>query len=97
MSWSSIPLGNLGPTGLLAVVVLLILIGKLVPRKTHQDVINDRNRWQEAHAISETARIEALRQNDKLLEVARTMEHFIESFPKPLALERSNGVEEERR
>lgn len=95
MSWS-IPLGNLGPAGLLAIVVLLIVLGKLVPRRTHQDVIDDRNRWQEAHAISETARIEALRQNDKLLEVARTMEHFIESFPKPAALERRRDERESR-
>lgn len=57
-------LAKWGPTGLLALVVLLILFGKLIPLSTHHDVRQQRDEWKK------TAE-EALAQNSKLLESSR--------------------------
>lgn len=57
-------LAKWGPTGLLALVVLLILFGRLIPKPTHDDVRQQRDEWKK------TAE-EALKQNTKLLESSR--------------------------
>jgi hypothetical protein len=36
-------LGNIGPVGLVAFVVLLVLVGRLVPRSVHEDRIRDKD------------------------------------------------------
>jgi len=74
---------QLGPTGLLAVLVLLILVGRLVPRRTMEDILHDRDEWRAAHKISEDARAEGQKQVDELLEHARTTDQFIRSLPHP--------------
>jgi hypothetical protein len=53
-----------GPTGLISLIILLILFGKLVPLSTHNDVRQQRDEWKKAAE-------EALKQNTKLLESSR--------------------------
>lgn len=53
-----------GPTGLLSLVIILILFGRLIPKTTHDDVRAQRDEYQKALN-------EALRQNTKLLESSR--------------------------
>lgn len=77
-----IPLGDLGPAGLVAVAVLMILLGRLVPRSTLNDVKADRDHWRRAHEISEQARREQMSQMETLLEHARTTNAFIQSISK---------------
>lgn len=76
-----VPVGTLTPAGLLAVVILLIAMGRLVPRRTMEDVIHDRNEWRAAHRISETARQEQQETLDGILVSLRTLEAFIGSIP----------------
>jgi hypothetical protein len=80
----NIPLGSLTPAGLLAIVVLLIAFGRLVPRRTLEDMIHDRNEWRTAHRISEQARMELQQQVEELLEHARTSNAFIRSSLPPV-------------
>ncbi|NUS25013.1 MAG: hypothetical protein HOV92_12430 [Streptomyces sp.] len=80
-----------GAIGLLSLVVLLILLGRLVPRSVLEDVRKDRNdriaevvaerdTWREAHRVSESARIEAQAQVGELLELSRTADHVLRTL-----------------
>jgi hypothetical protein len=77
----TVPWAQIGPTGLLTILVLLILIGRLVPRRTLEDVLHDRDEWRAAHRISEAARVESARQVEELLEHARTTDEIIRALP----------------
>lgn len=57
-------LAKWGPTGLLALCVLLIVLGRLIPKITYDDVRKQRDEWKR---VAE----EALAQNSKLLESSR--------------------------
>ena len=57
-------LAKWGPTGLLALCVLFILVGRLIPKPTYDDVRAQRDEWKK---VAE----EALAQNSKLLESSR--------------------------
>lgn len=76
-----IPLGTLTPAGLLAVVILLIVVGRLVPRRTMEDVIHDRNEWRAAHRISETARQTQAENLAQLVEAFEGLDAFIRALP----------------
>lgn len=77
-----------GAVALLTLVVLLILLGRLVPRRTLEDVRADRNerlaelladrdKWRDAFLESEVGRVEAQRQAGELLELSRTAAHAL--------------------
>lgn len=53
-----------GAVGLLGIVVLLILSGRLIPRRVYRDLENDRDHWREAA-------MKAINQADQLLPSAR--------------------------
>ena len=85
---------DLGAAALVAIVVLLILLGRLVPRSVLTDVRDDwdarlkeiadeRDTWRTAHQVSEEARREAQDQAGELLELARTADHVLRSLPRP--------------
>ncbi|MFJ7990318.1 hypothetical protein [Streptomyces sp. NPDC096351] len=74
---------DLGISGLLALVVLLVLTGRLVPRSTLQDMREERDTWRAAHAESEAARQAERDQVTELLELSRTAGHVLTSLPKP--------------
>lgn len=76
-----IPIEVLTPAGLLGLVILFIVMGRLVPRRTMEDVIRDRDEWRAAHKISEESRAELAGQTKELLEYARTTDAFIRSLP----------------
>lgn len=85
-----IPLGQVGAGGLVTAFVLAVLLGRLVPRRTLEDILRDRDEWRAAHKISETARevseharAEGQKQVTELLEHARTTDAFIRSLPHP--------------
>jgi len=68
------------PTLLLA-AVWLVLTGRIVPRKTYEDIVCERNDWREAHKISEQSRAEMAQQIEELLEHARTTDALIRALP----------------
>lgn len=77
---SGIPLDSLTPAALLGLAILLLLLGRLVPRRTYEDLKNDRDRWQVAHQESEAARQEMAMQMRELLETGRTTEALLRSI-----------------
>jgi F0F1-type ATP synthase membrane subunit b/b' len=80
-----------GAAALVTLVVLLILLGRLVPRSVLQDVRADRDAriaeiaaerdtWRDAHKESESARMDAQSQVGELLELSRTADHVLRSL-----------------
>ncbi|NUS82774.1 MAG: hypothetical protein HOY75_08470 [Streptomyces sp.] len=86
-----IKIAEVGPASIVVFVVLLILLGRLVPRSVLEDVRKDRDArvaevlaerdtWRDAHRESEAARIEAQAQVGELLELSRTADHVLRSL-----------------
>lgn len=92
-----LPISTLTPAGLLAMVIILIAVGRLVPRRTMEDVIHDRDEWRAAHRISEAARAELATQVGELLEHSRTTEQFIRALPEAVAAAQSHRTREPER
>jgi hypothetical protein len=75
--------GDAGAVALLVIVVLLILNGRLIPRRTHEDVITDRDNWRQAYLQSEAARKLEHEQTGELLEMAKLGGHILTALPHP--------------
>lgn len=72
-----IAVGNLTASGLLGLAVMLLLTGRIVPRVTLQDKIQECERWRLAYEAEREARATSDKQTSELLEVAKTTQHFI--------------------
>lgn len=87
--WPAFLTPTIGAAGLLTLVVLLILWGKLVPRSVMEDLRRDKDAqiatWKAAYERSEEAREIMRHQITSLLEMARTTTHVIEAIPKAAA------------
>lgn len=83
--FEGIPLGPAivasSPWVLLALTVLLLLTGRIVPRSTLADMKEDRDAWREAHRISEQARVEQLAQGAEMLRGLETTEQLVRALP----------------
>ena len=71
---NAIPWETIGPSGLLALAVLLIIRGDLVPRRVHEAVVADRDQWR-------TIALRNMEDSKVVLEATRTTAHFIQSLP----------------
>lgn len=75
---------------LLGFVVITIIRaytrGDIVPRRTHDDIIHDRDEWRTAHRISETARVEGDVQRTHLAESARTLNQLMSEMQERLGV-----------
>ena len=76
-----------GAVGLVALIVLMVLRGHLVPRRTYEDMRDERDRWRAAHEVSEEARHEAQAQAGELLELSRTAIPLLRALPSPPQVE----------
>ncbi|MFI1161349.1 hypothetical protein [Streptomyces sioyaensis] len=83
-----------GAVALLAVVVLMVLTGRLIPRRTYDDLKEERDTWRTAHVESEAARAAERDQNHELLEMARTAGHVLDSLPKRGEVQPSDPMDE---
>ncbi|MBL3664554.1 hypothetical protein JL475_00640 [Streptomyces sp. M2CJ-2] len=72
-----------GAVGLLVLVFLYVVTGRLVPRKTHEDALADRDNWRAAFLESEAARKVEHEQTGELLEMARLGGHLLTALPPP--------------
>lgn len=74
-----------GATGILALVVILILRGLLIPRRVLEERIADKDKqielWQKAWNKSEAAREIQAQQMTMYLEMARTTTAVIQAIP----------------
>ena len=75
---------DIGATGIVAAVVLLIISGRLIPAWTHKRELAAANaradEWKEAHRTSEQARLAAQEQNSTLLAGVRIADKFYGDF-----------------
>ncbi|MFJ8923832.1 hypothetical protein ACIREK_30695 [Streptomyces sp. NPDC102415] len=72
-----------GAVALLAIVVVMVLTGRLVPRRTYDDLLEERNTWRTAHTVSEEARRLEREQVGELLELSRTADRVLTALPHP--------------
>lgn len=82
----SVPLSLFDGVGVVTVVLLvgwMVWTGRLVPRRTHEDALHDRDEWRAAHRISEAARVEMSGHFESLLEHARVTEAVLRALPHP--------------
>lgn len=93
MDWTQVITPSLGATGLLAVVVILILTGRLVPRSTLEDVRADKDKqievWRTAYETSMSAQDVQREHISALLGAAETTTRVIQALPVPSRNERS--------
>lgn len=85
MLLASIITPAIGATSVLAVMVILILTGRIVPRSALRDLRKDKDKvidlWQSAH--DKQVQINLLQQQQiiAMMEMARTTTHVLESLP----------------
>lgn len=77
---TSVQVREVSATAVLVGVVVLILMGRLVPRRNLNDALAERDAWKSAHRVSEEARAELNTENFKLLETARISDQFYRDF-----------------
>ncbi|RRQ81577.1 hypothetical protein [Streptomyces griseofuscus] len=70
-----------GATALLAIAVLFVLTGRLVPRSVLRDTQADRDYWRAAHDEEAKARAAERELTNELLEVAKTADRVIAALP----------------
>jgi hypothetical protein len=75
--------GDAGLGALLTLVILLVLTGRLVPRRTHEDALADRDNWRQAFLESEAARKVEHEQTGELLEMAKLGGRILTALPRP--------------
>lgn len=85
MDWTAVLTPSLGATGLLAVVVVLILTGRLVPKSVLDELRTDKDKqievWRTAYETSLSTQEVQREQISALLEATRTTTHVIQSLP----------------
>lgn len=78
--FQAVSITDISSTSLLALVVLLLFMGRLVTRSQLLDVKEDRDYWRKSHSVSEEARHEASDQVTKLSDAVRTTQHLVDSL-----------------
>ncbi|MFE4420463.1 hypothetical protein [Streptomyces sp. NPDC056817] len=81
-----------GSVGLLALVFLYVVTGRLVPRRTYNDLLAERDYWRAAHQEEVRARRDERALTTELLEVAHTADHVLASLPPPHREEVTTGA-----
>lgn len=89
---------SLGATGLLAVVVVMVLTGRLVPKSTLEDLRADKDKqidtWRTAYERALQVQDEQRQHVTTLLDANRTTTHVIQALPQAVGLnERSARAE----
>lgn len=95
MQWMDSLTPTIGATGLLAVVVLMILRGALVPRRVHDDRMADKDAqiqsWRDAY-LKEAETVDVQRGHiTVLLQATQTTRHVLEALPKAAAMNGTGG------
>ena len=75
-----ISVGSLTPAALLGLAVLLLLLGKIVPRRTLEDTQATAERWRQAYETEREARLVSDLQNRELMEIAKTTQSMLTSI-----------------
>lgn len=90
MNWTAYLTPTVGATGLLALVVVLIFRGSLVPRSTVEQMRNDKNEqievWRKACETSQRAGELKDQQINALLESTKTTTHVVTAMSEAAGL-----------
>ena len=78
--WGGIPFADMGPTALLALAIVLVLLGWLVPRGYYKDKSQEAERWRLAYEAEREARRISDAQTAQLLEQAKTTHQMVEAI-----------------
>lgn len=77
---SNLPVGNLSAGVLVALIVLLILTGRLVPRRQLMDAQADRDYWRTAHDTQQQVTLKQGMTLERLLVLAETSTHALQEI-----------------
>ena len=72
-----IPITSLSAPAILGLAVILIFLGKIVPRSYYLEKKEESDRWREAYEAEREARAAADSQSTELLELAKTTHSLI--------------------
>jgi hypothetical protein len=75
-----IPWADLGASGLVVLAVLLLLTGRIVTRASYQDVVEQRDKWEQAWKDSQQALAARDAQLDANTEAMRALEQAFNAF-----------------
>lgn len=91
-----LPIGQFSAGALVALVVLLILVGRLVPRQSLLDMREDRDKWRQTAEDWQKAATQLGMSMEKLLVLAETTNHALHEIQE-LAARRIATLEDEAR
>lgn len=76
-----IPVSVLAPSALCGLFVLLVFTGQLIPKRTHDEVVHDRNEWRAESRVKDQQVVELQEQNAKMLNAfGPTLTDFLRSL-----------------
>lgn len=78
--FEALSFSDVGATGLVTIVVVLILLGRLVPRRHLEDIREDAAHWRRAAELTEAARAEEAAQTRQLLDSIGMNTRLLESI-----------------
>lgn len=74
-----VPLAQLTAPGLLGITILLLLLGRIVPRSALTDKIAEADKWHQAFLTEREARMISDAQTAELLELAKTTHNIVDA------------------
>jgi hypothetical protein len=72
-----IPFANLTASTLLGIFVLMMFLGRIVPRRTLDDQIKQTEKWQTAYELERQARVSSDSQTTELLEIVKATHSIV--------------------
>jgi len=87
-----IPIATLTPPVLLGIAVLLVFIGKLVPRFFYTEKVKEAEKWEKAYEAEREARRLSDAQTAQLLEQAKTTHQIVEAIFNASQVRQSGGT-----
>lgn len=87
-----LPLADIGYGAIVTLVILLVLTGKLVPRRVLEDAFRQRDNWQAAaERKDETIGVLSQQVGELVLEHAKSTEQLIRALPQAVTQARQEG------
>lgn len=88
-----IPITTLAPSALAGIAVLLVLTGRLVPRRTYDDKVHESTEWRTESRIKDQQILELTEQNTKMLNAfGPTLTDFLKQLRR-VAVESRDGTD----
>lgn len=77
--FDGISIVGLTPAGLLLIVVVMVITGRLIPRWTYQEKVKEADQWRTAYEAERIAHVTSDAQTRELLELAKTNVSFMQA------------------